>query len=112
MGLIIIGTVMLVLGLIMDHARNVSKENQQIWPITGVLFATGVLIEQIAIHSLGYNATEMIGQWTIGIWIFNMPIESLYLYLAFPYLILIIYYGYIKESVENKLLSPFKGYSR
>jgi len=112
MGLLLIGTVILVLGLLMDYARNVSKENPQIWPLTGIFFAAGVLIEQIAIHSLSYNAMEMIGQWTVGVWIFNMPIESLYLYLAFPYFVLVIYYGYVRRSVEDKLLSPFKGYSR
>ena len=96
MGLLTVGTVMIVLGLIIDYAKNVSTDNRQIWSLMAVFFIFGVVIEQIAIYCLDYDAVKMIGQWIVDIWIFGMPVESLYLYIAFPYLALIIYYGFVK----------------
>ena len=112
MGLLLIGTIIIILTLLIDYARDVTKENDMIWPMVGAFFVFGVIIEQAAIHFLGYNAMEMIGQWTIDVWVFDMPIESFYLYIAVPYFALVIYYGFIKGSMEDKLLSPFRAYSK
>ena len=95
--LLAIGTVILILGLIIDYTKGASKENPQIWPIIGVFFVVGLIVEYASMSYLQVDVKALAGQWTLDIWIFNMPIEMFFIYLTLPYLVMVTYYGYVKK---------------
>ena len=98
MEFLVIVMAMLIVGLIVDYVNKASKENPQIFSIIGVFFVVGLIVEYASMLYLGYDAVTMIGQWTVGIWILHMPIEAFLAYLSLPYLVMVIYYSYVKKE--------------
>ena len=98
MEFLVIVTAMAALGLIVDYINKASKENPQIWSVVGVFFVVGLVVEYASMLYLGYDSITMIGQWTVGIWIFHMPIEAFLAYISLPYLVMVIYYSYVKKE--------------
>ena len=95
--LLTIGTLILIIGLIIDYTKDASKKNPQIWTIIGVFFVVGLIVEYASISFLQVDVKALAGQWTLDIWLFNMPIESYLIYLTLPYLVMVTYYGFVKK---------------
>ena len=98
MEFLVIVMAMLLVGLIIDYMNKASKENPQIFSVISVFFIVGMVVEYASMLYLGYDAITIIGQWTVGIWIFHMPIEAFLAYLSLPYLVMVIYYSYVKKE--------------
>lgn len=108
----IIGMLMIVIGFIIGVAKN-TKIDDKICPTILFLLLAGLLIEQMIIRFMGTSGTELFGDSILNFWILeDVPFEIIWVCFALLYVLAMIYYGYIKGSVENKLLSPFRAYSK
>lgn len=110
--LLIISNILLIFGVLIDQSRNITKNKPEVLVMITGFVLIGRFLEWVAIFWLGINETGLIVEWMIGLCIFDVPIETLYFYATFSYFLMMIYFRFIKESIEDKILSPFKVYSK
>ena len=103
----IIGILIFACGLAIDLAKNISNDNPKSWQPLLIFFVAGIILEQIIVRCMGMSGNELICDSILSIWVFGIPLEILYTYFAFLYIIIMIYYGFVKDKAEEKLLSPF-----
>ena len=87
-----------IIGAIIFFFKKIGENYLQIWNIIATYIVILFLIKQVTIILMDINVKELMLDMTIGIWFFNISIESLIVYFTLPFLVMNIYYGYIKSE--------------
>lgn len=102
MELLILAIAMLVTTIVVDYMKKVTVNKSEIWGIVIVFAIVVAFIEQIALLLIEVDVKTIAAEWVYGVWIFNIPVESLMFYFILPYAALVIYYGMFSDEEDKK----------
>lgn len=86
-----------ILGLIIYYLNNIGEDYPQIWNITATYVVIVFILEQLFILLLDIDVKELSSDFVIGIWLYNISIESFIAYFTVPFFVMNIYYAFIKS---------------